>query len=155
MDLGVSRVALSACPIAFGEVSIKTRIKSVIKYKKASKLLVFASLAICIGVSLCFMTEPEAPLKEALKEDIEVVEEFYEMFQDRYTPKEKFYHALGMLNEDDKLVFEGIKRIINDTTDHGNGYFAGRMFMEGLSKFKTVRNKDEKGRLVSPKVYKK
>ncbi len=75
LDLGVSRVALSACPIAFGEVSIKTRIKSVIKYKKASKLLVFASLAICIGVSLCFMTEPEAPLKEALKEDIEVVEE--------------------------------------------------------------------------------
>lgn len=87
--------------------------------------------------------------------DIDVVEEFYEMFQDRYTPKEKFYHALGMLNEDDKLVFEGIKRIINDTTDHGNGYFAGRMFMEGLSKFKTVKNKDEKGRLVSPKVYKK
>lgn len=87
--------------------------------------------------------------------DIDVVEELYEMFQDRYTPKEKFYHALGMLNEDDKLVFEGIKRIINDTTDHGNGYFAGRMFMEGLSKFKTVKNKDEKGRLVSPKVYKK
>ena len=87
--------------------------------------------------------------------DIDVVEEFYGLFQDRYTKKEKFYHALGMLNEDDKLVFEGIKRIINDTTDHGNGYFAGRMFIEGLSKFKTVKNKDEKGRLVSPKVYKK
>ena len=68
LDLGVSKVKLSACPIASGEVSIKKRIKSVISYKKASKILVFASLCVCVGVSLCFMTEPEAPLKESVEE---------------------------------------------------------------------------------------
>ncbi len=73
LDLGVSKVKLSACPIAFGEVSIKTRIKSVINYKKASKILVLASIFLCIGVSLCFMTDPEAPLKEKT-EEVEVVE---------------------------------------------------------------------------------
>lgn len=87
--------------------------------------------------------------------DIEVVEEFYEMFKDRYTPKERLMYNAGMLNENDKLVFEGIKRIINDATDHQDGYFVGRMFIDGLSKFDSVKNKDEKGRIVSPKVYKK
>ena len=68
LELGVNKVKLSACPIAFGEVSIKTRIKSVINYKKASKFLVLASLCLCIGVSVCFMTEPEVPLKEKAEE---------------------------------------------------------------------------------------
>ena len=45
------------------------------------------------------------------------------------------------------MVFEGIKRIINDTTAHSEGYFVGRMFVDGLSRFETVKNKDEKGRL--------
>ncbi len=78
LDLGVNKVKLTGCPIAFGEVSIKTRINSVINYKKASKLLVFASLAICIGVSLCFMTEPEASLKEKV-EEVEEVQEVQEV----------------------------------------------------------------------------
>ena len=85
--------------------------------------------------------------------DVEVVEEFYEMFKERYTPRERFYHTIGMMGENDKLVFEGIKRIINDATGHSEGYFVGRMFVDGLSRFETVKNKDEKGRLVSPKVF--
>ena len=87
--------------------------------------------------------------------DVEVVEEFYELFKERFTPKERFYYSMGMLSENDRLVFDGIKRIINDTTAHSDGYFVGRMFIDGLSRFESVKNKDEKGRLVSPKVYNK
>ena len=65
LNLGVNKVKFNACPVAFGEVSIKTRIKNVIKYKKASKILVLASLCLCIGVSVCFMTEPEVKAKES------------------------------------------------------------------------------------------
>lgn len=74
LDLGVNKVKLSACPIAFGEVSIKKRIKSVISYKKASKALVLASLCLCVGVSVCFMTEPQEALKEKT-EEVQVSEE--------------------------------------------------------------------------------
>ena len=87
--------------------------------------------------------------------DVDVVEEFYEMFQERFTLKERFYHTIGMFSENDKLVFEGIKRIIDDATGHHEGYFVGRMFIDGLSRFESVKNKDEKGRLVSPKVFQK
>ncbi len=67
LDLGVNKVKFTACPVAFGEVSIKKRIKSVINYKKTSRILVVASLCLCVGVSLCFMTEPEVPLKEKVQ----------------------------------------------------------------------------------------
>ena len=65
LELGVNKVKLTACPVAFGEVSIKKRIKSVICYKKASKILVLASLCLCVGVSVCFMTEPKVKAKES------------------------------------------------------------------------------------------
>lgn len=77
LDLGVDKVRLSACPIAFGEVSIKTRIKSVISYKKAGRALIFASLCVCIMVAVCFMTEPAMALNENTEatEVAEVIEE--------------------------------------------------------------------------------
>ncbi len=67
LDLGVNKVKFTACPVAFGEVSIKTRIKSVISYKKAGKALVAFSLCLCTVVALCFMTEPEVKAKEKLE----------------------------------------------------------------------------------------
>ena len=88
LDLGVNKVKLSACPIAFGEVSIKKRINSVVSYKKASKILVFASLCLCIGVSLCFMTEPEVTLKEKA-EEIQISEEKKEVVTEKVTEPTK------------------------------------------------------------------
>ena len=87
--------------------------------------------------------------------DIDVVEDFYEIFNDKYTAKEKLFYSAGMLYQNDKLVFEGIKRIINEATNHSDGYLVGRIFIDGLAKLDSVKNKDEKGRLVSPKVYEK
>ena len=76
LELGVHNVKFSACPVAFGEVSIKARIKGVIGYKKASRILILASVVLCVVVSLCFMTEPEVRAAE-VEEVIEhiIVEE--------------------------------------------------------------------------------
>lgn len=72
-SLGVNKVKFSSCPVAFGEVSIKTRIKSIVNYKKANKYIVLASLCLCVAVSVCFMTEPEAEAKKSKAEQEEVV----------------------------------------------------------------------------------
>lgn len=55
--------AITACPLAFGEVSVKTRIKSVLNYKKPSFWITLAALLICVVVAVCFLTDPveEAP----------------------------------------------------------------------------------------------
>lgn len=54
---GKSRV-VSACPIAFGEVGIKSRIRSVLQYKRPAFWVVMLAAVICIGMAVCFLTDP-------------------------------------------------------------------------------------------------
>ena len=102
------------------------------------------------------------PSKRSLRENIvrtlssvDVVEEFHENFKHRYTPREEFLYVVGMILENDQDVFEGIKRIVNEATDGYDGYFIGRVFLEGLSQYDSVKNKDKNGILYSPRLIKK
>ena len=51
---------VSACPLAFGEVGVKTRIKSVLHYKKPAFWAVMAAVLVCIVLAVCFLTDPKA-----------------------------------------------------------------------------------------------
>lgn len=51
--------AISACPVAFGEVGVKKRIKSVLDYKKPAFWLVAVAVVVSVVVALCFMTDPK------------------------------------------------------------------------------------------------
>ena len=54
----VNRRMISACPLAFGEVGVKERVKSIMNYRKpAFWVIVFAIIA-CIAVAVCFLTDP-------------------------------------------------------------------------------------------------
>lgn len=46
------------CPLAFGEISVKMRIKSVLDYKKAPFIILLAAVVICVIVGILFMTNP-------------------------------------------------------------------------------------------------
>lgn len=60
LHCGTGHRAVAACPLAFGEVGVKTRIKAVLRYKKpAFWITVTASLA-CLVVAVCFLTDPVA-----------------------------------------------------------------------------------------------
>lgn len=58
LDCSVRRRMIMACPVAFGEVSVKTRIKSVLGYKKPGFWILLASAAVCVAASFCFLTDP-------------------------------------------------------------------------------------------------
>ncbi len=49
---------ISACPLAFGELSVKGRIKSVLNYRKPGFWISLAALAACAVVAVCFLTDP-------------------------------------------------------------------------------------------------
>ncbi|MBO5097786.1 MAG: hypothetical protein J6B96_05680 [Agathobacter sp.] len=49
---------ISACPVAFGEIGIKERIKRVFSYKKPTFWVVATALLLCVMVGVCFMTDP-------------------------------------------------------------------------------------------------
>lgn len=48
----------SACPLAFCEVGVKERIKSVLSYKKPAFFITAVSAAVCIILAVCFLTNP-------------------------------------------------------------------------------------------------
>lgn len=59
LNCSSQRKMVSACPVAFGEVSVKDRIKSVINYKKPAFWIVCISIVVCIVVGVCFLTSPK------------------------------------------------------------------------------------------------
>ena len=52
------RKAVITCPLAFGEVGVKERVKNALHYKKPAFWVVAASVAVCVVVAVCFLTDP-------------------------------------------------------------------------------------------------
>lgn len=48
----------AACPLAFGEVGVKERIRSVLNYKRPAFWIIATALAACVIVGVCFLTDP-------------------------------------------------------------------------------------------------
>ena len=55
----INRRMIAACPLAFGEVSVKERVKSVMNYKKPAFWVIIISVIVCVGVAVCFLTNPK------------------------------------------------------------------------------------------------
>jgi len=55
----VNRRMIAACPLAFGEVGVKERVKSVMNYKKPAFWVIIIAVIICVGVAACFLTNPK------------------------------------------------------------------------------------------------
>lgn len=54
----VNRRMIAACPLAFGEVGVKERVKSVMDYKKPAFWIIITALVVCVVVAVCFLTNP-------------------------------------------------------------------------------------------------
>lgn len=54
----VHRVRILTCPVAFGEVGVKSRVRAILSYKKPAFWLVTMAAALCVVASVCFLTAP-------------------------------------------------------------------------------------------------
>lgn len=52
--------AVAACPLAFGEGNIKTRVKSALHYKKPAFWVAAAAVLVVVIVAVCFLTNPRS-----------------------------------------------------------------------------------------------
>ncbi len=59
----VPRYMIAACPLAFGEVGVKERVKTVLNYRKPAFWIILVAIAACIAAAVCFLTDP---VEEAL-----------------------------------------------------------------------------------------
>ena len=55
----VNRRMIAACPLAFGEVGVKERVKSVMNYKKPAFWIIILAVIACVVVVVCFLTNPK------------------------------------------------------------------------------------------------
>ena len=54
----VNRHMITACPLAFGEVGVKDRVKSIMNYRKPTLWIIVTALVVCAVVAVCFLTDP-------------------------------------------------------------------------------------------------
>lgn len=54
--------AVAACPLAFGEGNIKTRVKSALHYKKPAFWVAAAAVLAVVIVAVCFLTNPRSDI---------------------------------------------------------------------------------------------
>ncbi len=80
LSCSVNRKAIAACPLAFGEVGVKDRVKSVLNYKKPAFWIIVIAVLVTAVVAVCFLTNPINPTDTVLNklvnlEDYEVIEQ--------------------------------------------------------------------------------
>ena len=59
LSCSMQRRLVTVCPLAFGEVGVKKRVKEILNYKKPTFWVVLAAVAVCVIVAVCFLTNPK------------------------------------------------------------------------------------------------
>ena len=59
LSCSVNRRQAAVCPLAFGEVGVKERVKSVMNYRKPAFWVIALSILACAVVAVCFLTDPD------------------------------------------------------------------------------------------------
>ncbi|MBQ4322543.1 MAG: hypothetical protein IJC19_01240 [Clostridia bacterium] len=63
------RKRIAACPLTFGEVGVKERVKSVLNYKKPAFWIILVALVACIVLSVCLLTDPPSSSARLILEE--------------------------------------------------------------------------------------
>ncbi len=58
LSCSISRNAIAACPLAFGEIAVKDRIKAVLNYKKPTFWVIILTCATSVAVAAGLLTDP-------------------------------------------------------------------------------------------------
>lgn len=93
LKCSVPRKMITACPVAFGETSVKERIKSVLNYKKPAFWVIILAVVASVIVVVCFMTNP-------------------------ISEKEKEYSELGYRLKITVETYEGTTQFPDDTQEY-------------------------------------
>lgn len=59
INCSMQRRLILACPLAFGEVGVKERVKGVLNYRKPAFWIIVTALIVCAVIAVCFLTNPK------------------------------------------------------------------------------------------------
>lgn len=95
LSCAAPRHTIAMCPVAFGENSVKSRIKNVLRFQKAGFWVIAGVLVISVIVAVCFLTNPKEEEEPLLQTETTAPTE------ESYTPISGFYpYTKGKLSLD-------------------------------------------------------
>ena len=108
---------ISACPVAFGETGVKSRIKSVLHYKQPAFWVLLIAIFACIAVGVFFLTDPAGNPLYDVSLSPEVKEQYDNMAMCNPTVVEFFFRGEGQ-NGDEiaRKAYEALAITFDDVT---------------------------------------
>lgn len=67
LNYSIPHRAIAACPIAFGEISVKERVAQVLNYKKPAFWIIGTAAVVCVAMAVCFLSNPGSGTAKARK----------------------------------------------------------------------------------------
>lgn len=105
-DLSLPGGRVTAYPLAFGEISVKERVKSVLTYKKPAFWTVLAAIAACMVAAVCFMTTLQRRAETAVVLEEDPLIGIASADEDEEALLKK-YEAFGVTEKEGALFYQG------------------------------------------------
>ena len=97
LERSTGRRLVTVCPLAFGEVGVKERVKNVLYYKKPAFWIIVLSAIICTIVAVCFLTDPVSKkMLEPIPPD--------SISQNVYNDLQHEWDSWNLLSQESKMV---------------------------------------------------
>lgn len=102
LDCSRSRRVIAACPLAFGEVGVKERVKSVLRFKKPAFWVIAAAVVACAVLALCFLTN-QRRYADPMFETVE--KQYFRLFNKTFSDPEGYeFHSLEVYSMKDENI---------------------------------------------------
>ena len=93
LSLAIKKGGLKACPLAFGETTVKERVKKALSYKKPALWIIIATFVACAVTAVCLLTDPISNKKTDHSYEANNLEQIRDISQyyGTYHPSEVIY----------------------------------------------------------------
>ena len=131
LDCALQRKRISACPLAFGETGVKSRVKGILNYKKPAFWIIIAALVCIAVVTVCFLTNPKKKEINTAPSQSEIANE--EIPSEKFLQEGEDKTDLGDINQDgtdEYIIAQSVEE--NDNYKFlWDLYFDGEMIYHG------------------------
>ena len=132
LDCSFPRRMVVACPLAFGEIGVKERVKAVLHYKRPAFWIVIVAIIACVAMAVCFLTDPkemDGSMDELVKKGADVVSAIDVESNSKETPETPCENKQIFGLTDDSKVAEALnayRAVWNGETDMIDNYTKSR-----------------------------
>ena len=107
LDCSFPRRMVVACPLAFGEIGVKERVKAVLNYKRPAFWIIIVAIIACVAMAVCFLTDPketDGSMDELVKKGADVVSAIDVESNSKETPETGYENSVPEINNSGSFV---------------------------------------------------